>query len=365
MAVSTKQTSPNPWTLARLESLIGTQESDRLDFKSSIGLRDPKTRQRFIEDLTAHVSAFLNTYGGTLVIGMEEDKRNGLADTAADLSKPGITESEMTASRLSDQICDRIHPSVAGRVQVFPVTVGNQSETGYPLRAFIIEVTEGVTAYQAADKLYYARRSFSSVPMDDKDIRLLMLSDDKPRGEVSFDLETRPAGHNWESAIRDAAAYRQFLASRTTPITPESAIEALQRRPNQPNHIEVEISLLLHNTGIATIHGGALSWRTDGELAPSLTFTQYSDSPMAWTPYGGIPLYPEMIGSIARWTLLVPTDTKQVSGDMTLNISTYLDGGLPARKVFELAPYLNQAIDEFHQRYQREVLGADISADQT
>jgi predicted HTH transcriptional regulator len=111
------------------------------------------------------VSAFLNTDGGQLVVGIEEQE-----GVAFDLSE-GVARSRLTWERLQSAVCDRIQPAVAGYVSVFSVHVGTSPE-GEKLFAFVIEVKPGTTAYQADDKKYYVRRSGQSEAMEDKDIRL-------------------------------------------------------------------------------------------------------------------------------------------------------------------------------------------------
>src|SRR5690348_15200854 len=108
------------------------------------------------------VSAFLNTDGGQLILGIEE-KDGVLSD--------GVARSRMTAARLQSSICSRIQPAVAGYINVFPVQVG-KSASGEELFAFVIDVKAGITAYQSDDKRYYVRRSGQSEAMEDKDIRL-------------------------------------------------------------------------------------------------------------------------------------------------------------------------------------------------
>lgn len=172
----------NPWDIDRFKSYLNTEESNVLDFKSSRALSGSTSGQEnFIDDLTTHVSAFLNSDGGKILIGLEETEKRSQPDIATGLSD-GIPRKLMSASRLEQKLCDRIHPSVAGYVNVIPVVVGKNSDGD--LLAFVVEVKAGVTAYQARNMLYYARRSYSSEPMEDKDIRLRMLSGDKPRATL-------------------------------------------------------------------------------------------------------------------------------------------------------------------------------------
>jgi hypothetical protein len=67
----------NPYNLEFLQSLRGQQESQRLEFKSSRELSNEiaDKRAKFISSqIVPAVSAFLNTDGRHLVIGVEEEK---------------------------------------------------------------------------------------------------------------------------------------------------------------------------------------------------------------------------------------------------------------------------------------------------
>jgi hypothetical protein len=169
----------NPYNLEFLTQLLEQPESQRLEFKSSRELLNENSQKRakFISDqLVPAVSAFLNTDGGQLVVGIEE-KPVRLSD--------GVPPSRISWEQLQSQIINRIQPAVAGYVSVFSVPTSETSE-GEKLFAFVVDVKAGTTAYQADDKKYYVRRSGQSEAMEDKDIRLRMLAGDKPRLAISL-----------------------------------------------------------------------------------------------------------------------------------------------------------------------------------
>src|SRR5262245_37700290 len=63
------------WTEDYLVSLAGQPESARLEYKSGKGLYRKEDRERFIRDqLSPAVSAFANSEGGIVIIGVDEDK---------------------------------------------------------------------------------------------------------------------------------------------------------------------------------------------------------------------------------------------------------------------------------------------------
>ena len=172
----------NPYNIDFLQSLFGQQETELLEFKSSRELSNESAdkRAKFISSqIVPAVSAFLNTDGGRLVIGMEEGK-NGIA---AHLSE-GVPRSRISAHQLQSSICSRIQPAVAGHVSVCPVRVAGHGDEN--LNAFVVDVRQGITAYQADDKKYYVRRAGQNEAMEDKDIRLRMTAGDKPRISISL-----------------------------------------------------------------------------------------------------------------------------------------------------------------------------------
>ena len=176
--------------LSVLEEQIGAEESIQVEFKSSRDLShaDVNKRQKFVrEKISVAVSAMLNSEGGKIFIGIEEGNikdKNASRSVASGMSD-GVPKEYMTAERLENQICGFIRPSCAAYVKVDQIRV-NPSVDEPPLYAFVINVRPGITAYQAEDKIYYARRNYANEPMEDKDIRLRMLGDEKPRAELNY-----------------------------------------------------------------------------------------------------------------------------------------------------------------------------------
>jgi hypothetical protein len=78
------------------------------------------------------VSAFLNTDGGRIIVGIEE--KDGVA---SELSE-GVSRRYYSWERLQQKICDRIQPAVAGYVSVYSVQVSQDSD-GDNLFAFVVD----------------------------------------------------------------------------------------------------------------------------------------------------------------------------------------------------------------------------------
>ncbi len=191
----------NPYNLEFMNGLIGQQETQRLEFKSSRELlnENPQKRGRFLsEQVVPTVSAFLNTDGGLLIIGIEEKDGSAIALSA------GVPRSRTSWEQLQSAICDRIQPAVAGYVSVYSAQVGTNSD-GEKSFAFVVDVKPGTTAYQADDKKYYVRRSGQSEAMEDKDVRLRMIAGDKPRLTISLRPQIVPNVGNFSHHVQHVA----------------------------------------------------------------------------------------------------------------------------------------------------------------
>lgn len=256
----------NPWTLDRLKEYIGAEESVQLDFKSSRPLASGNRNdaKKYIDALSCHVSAFLNSEGGLLLVGLEEEDRKNQPDIATALSE-GVPRKLLTAQQLENSICARIHPSVAAYVQVYPISLDDKD--GNKPQAFAIEVKRGTTAYQAEDKIYYVRRGYSSDPMEDKDIRLRMLSDDRPRAAVQVAISSDDAIFRLRKKLEDyATAVQNAEKELGKPRDQFSTEESIRFIPKlldvaASERSEIKLMISVCNTGNRTIREYALVWQ--------------------------------------------------------------------------------------------------------
>ena len=153
-----------------LNQSLGQTESLRLDFKASKLFTEPP--ERVAENLSAEVSAFANTEGGTIVIGIVE-RREGKSRIAERIDD-GVLVETWPPERLEQLVTSNVSPYLPGiRLRTIPL---DESNTRY---AYAIAVPSGTTAYQARDRRYYGRSEYQSVPLLDHDIRLRMF-----RGKV-------------------------------------------------------------------------------------------------------------------------------------------------------------------------------------
>jgi len=83
-------------SLTKAEQLLGTREGPRVEFKRAESLQRP-------ENLLRPIVAFLNSGGGSLFLGVEEE--NGVATAV-----PGVPLPDKTAGRLMDLAADLVEP---------------------------------------------------------------------------------------------------------------------------------------------------------------------------------------------------------------------------------------------------------------
>lgn len=174
---SEKQASS--WEVADIEKLAGTQEGVYLEFKkpSEFVQRGNFSRDLVATELTETVSAFLNSDGGVMLVGVQTDKYK--RDKKTELLKPlGAWSSDqtfehlkisLTASQIRDLIHGNIVPKPTGvEVKALDVSVGNATTT-----VFVVTVAiSPLGAHQSVKTWrYYRRTSDGDEPMLDFEIR--------------------------------------------------------------------------------------------------------------------------------------------------------------------------------------------------
>jgi hypothetical protein len=350
----------NTWNKDRLEAYIGQEEHVRLEFKSSKGLKQDKESEKkdAINAITKEVVALINTDGGEVLIGIEEEPRQKGAKSAVGRASKieGVSRTVMDAKRLNQMICDRISPATGSLVNVFPITLYDADEEAENL-AFAIEVGAGNTAYQfSGDKIYYGRRGSESIPLDDKDVRLRMLSDDKPRVRLSSAI--LGFGPQQEDEYRNEFRQRQAMDKDPT-------IFIRQGGPIYVRKIKqytVDVNIIVENSGNSVIKN--LGASIPKKSLSGLDFL--SDTSITKTIEGDfyyiekdflkslkIPLYPQMKAQLIKFSFLIERDTPPQILSEDLRINVFLDGGSGDSLIIDLANIGKEALINLQERTEK------------
>ena len=161
-----------------LKRLVTDQirESLTLDYKASAALgRSDKQRDELCKDVTA----FANSAGGQIVIGVEENKH--VPSRVDDGAEPTITKEWV------EQVIDsRTQPRIEGLI-ITPIQLAKGL-------GFVIAVPQAKSRapHQAPDKKYYKRQNFQCVPMEDYEIRDALRRATTPELFVALSIGDQP-----------------------------------------------------------------------------------------------------------------------------------------------------------------------------
>lgn len=244
-----------------LQQLIGQYESIRLDFKASALLAQPTDRT--IKQLTEDVSAFTNTEGGVVVVGISEGKR-GKKSIAVEIDE-GVDPLQVSPEWLEQIIASNISPPIPG-LTVRPIPLSGPKAGRV---AYVVTVPKGTTAYQARHSLlYYGRTEFAATPLYDNVIRLLMTRGRVAQARVEVvDCNLLTAEDEWAQRVeRVQAVEAEIQAEKETdeeglPLAAMRHLKELEKRLEVPKRTFDEYSFRLNvvNSGEVTIRDFLLS----------------------------------------------------------------------------------------------------------
>ena len=234
--------------------LKGQPESARLEFKSSDLFK--KEKPKVIEDLTREVSAFANSEGGVIVIGMRE-RKEGKTRVADDLDD-GVAISEVPPEWLQQTVEANLSPYLPG-IRFSAVRLSGAREGRV---AYVIGVPKGATAYQAKDKLYYGRSEYQVQALPDHEIRLRM---SRPRtAQARLEILRCKLVSSAEQKLKDwktaATAWRKKQPEWDSLPQHEQVARTLAEAPERPAPVtDFALSLQVRNTGEITLRDFLLS----------------------------------------------------------------------------------------------------------
>ncbi|WP_372780327.1 helix-turn-helix domain-containing protein [Priestia aryabhattai] len=170
------------WTESDILQMIKneTPESLTLDYKrsDSLGKNDKKKNE-----ISKDVSAFANSAGGILIYGVAED---GNVPTSID---EGVDPNEITKEWLEQVIGSRIQRRISG-IRINPIKLSPPSTNVI----YVIDIPQSNLApHMAADKKFYKRFNFESIPMEEYEVRDVGNRNARPDLEFVINIENKKA----------------------------------------------------------------------------------------------------------------------------------------------------------------------------
>lgn len=325
---------PWNWDEDDLKKLIGQAESIRLEFKQASLFNEQ--RNSIVQNLTKEVSAFANTEGGTIVIGIAE-KKIGKSKVADSLDS-GLDRNVWSPEQIQQIIESNISPYLTG-LRVKPIKLSASAD----MFAYAIYVPQGTTAYQAFDRCYYGRSEYECKALPDHEIRLRMFRGQKPSATIKVSIGKT-------TSLRVSPVNVKTELAKQSPRF-AGALELL----GTDDRLEVDVfqyRLCVKNTGEINITEfkakiepscsidmlETFSWDVKDGWSPNRGPFTYSDpSPMR------LNIYSDDEYDIFEDKLFVEPGKRLLNERVHLNWTLYLKDTLPIRGIIDLG----QALEEY------------------
>ncbi len=185
--------APWEWREEDLLNLIsaGEKESITLDYKACGSLQNTDGKKN---ELSKDVSAFANSAGGTIVYGVSE---NGHVPTGLD---SGFHPNEISKEWIEQVLNSRIQRRISGiRINQIELSTTRPGRVAYA-----VHIPQSLDApHQAADKRFYKRFNFESVPMEEYEVRDVSRRQSSPDLSLRFQLLKlgEDAPHLWRLGL--------------------------------------------------------------------------------------------------------------------------------------------------------------------
>ena len=163
-------------SLDDIRSLIANrvEENRNLEYKAAGALSDSDGKKR---EISKDVSAFANSDGGTIVYGLAEYQEKERCHLPEKIDP--VDRKQFTREWLEQVIQGNISPNIEG-LEIEVIDAGSDTAV------YVVNVPASTTAHMAKDQRYYRRHNFSSVPMDDYEVRMVMNRLRTPQLEILF-----------------------------------------------------------------------------------------------------------------------------------------------------------------------------------
>jgi len=175
------------WTKQRLEKMIadGEEENLKLDYKraASLDATDPKK-----SEITKDVSSFANSAGGVVIYGIAESQDPQLPHCFDPIERSKFSKEWL------EQVIQTIQPRIEGLV-IHSVAISKSKNTA----CYVVEIPKSKTAHMARDRRYHKRHNFTTVQMEDHEIRDVMNRHQHPqiKGKIFIRKPIKPFKEGW------------------------------------------------------------------------------------------------------------------------------------------------------------------------
>lgn len=199
------------WNENDLRSLINNQaqESLYLDYKASTALDNNESNKT---EISKDVSAFANSDGGMIIYGIAE--KNHL---------PQRIDGGIAVEGKREWLEQVINSNIQPRIQ--EVRIKQIDLTSDPGKAvFVVDVPAGYTAHQAADKRYYRRFNFQSIPMYDYEIKQVINRHKEPILNLSLGFPFEKEDEQLRFPLSESMFYLTIILENEGKVTAESGL---------------------------------------------------------------------------------------------------------------------------------------------
>lgn len=245
----------------------GIEESLNLDYKSARALDKSDGKKC---ELAKDISAFANSSGGIIIYGIEERDHKPIEFSFSD----GYV---LNKEWLENVIDSNIHPRVQS-IQIFPIRIENQLNS----TIYLVKIPESINApHMSADKKYYRRYNFKSVPMEEYEVRNLY--NRTSNAEMNFKSV-------WSNELEKINEDGILKFRKEIFIHIENISQSLEK------HCKIEASF----RGIENL-GVGISYYRDSNVGQRMS----SEKKLIITAYNETPIFPSEEISILRFELKV------------------------------------------------------------
>ena len=210
-----------------------TQEDHRLDYKrreSLLTVERAKRRQELGKD----VSSFAHADGGTIIYGMVESGKPGVATRLE-----GFAPSDMTKEQLTQLIQTSTDLPIAG-IYVRPVELARSDPGKW---AYVVTIPQSETCHQASDMKFHRRDNATTREMHRDEILDILNRARGARLNLTFDFEgARNAPLLWSPMGANPHCSREVTLQTFSHNTGKIALYSLHRLYIQPGDERIAIS---------------------------------------------------------------------------------------------------------------------------